>query len=204
MPQPPVVQSHAHTVQHGMTTHETHAVNHAPPQPGMGTQPFYQNGVGTQPHQNGMQLPPVQSGFQPPVQHGMGMPMQHGTTPVQQPGIGSQPTLSHGMGVPQTGMAIPPQNGVGTQPLYSVYSTSPGRYVPNEVSCFLFQHTCTWTLSHTCTISTLCIHVHVHIVYIHVYIHVHVCTCTCGIPVLPYSGTCLSDSTGLISPYHKC
>ena len=135
MPQPPVVQSHTHTVQHGMTTHEAHAVNPAPPQPGMVTQQFQQNGIGTQPQQDGMHLPAVQSGFQPTVQHGMGVQMQQGTASMQQqPGMGIQPTPSHGMGVPQTGMTIPPQNGIGTQPLSSVYSSSPGRYVPNEVS----------------------------------------------------------------------
>ena len=128
--QPPVVQSYSHTVQHGMTTSQAHAVNQVPTQTGMETQQFYHNGIGTVPQQNGMQSLP--STVQLP--HGMGMQMQHGVMPQQpQSGIGTQPPLSTGLGMQQNGMVITQQNGTGTQNLSSVYSSSPGRYVSHEV-----------------------------------------------------------------------
>ena len=133
--QPPVVQSHAPTVQYGMMTNEMHSINHVPPhthtQPGLGTQQFQQNGIGTLPQQNETHLPTTQTVFQPPVQpqHGI-MPIQHGMAPVQQqPGIMTQPTMSTGMGTPHTGIAIPHQNGMGTQqPSSTLFSSNPGHY----------------------------------------------------------------------------
>ena len=150
--QPPVVQSYSHSIPQPGMTPETHAVNHTLPQlqSGIGTQPFHQNGLRTQPQQNRMQL----SGMNQPTvqpQYGMGVHMQ--------PGMGTQPTVNAGMGIQQNGMAISMKNGTETQQLSTVYYSNPGQFAPNEVHIHVYT----------------CIYMYM---YMYSIVHVHVCMYT--------------------------
>ena len=116
-----------------MTTSESPAVNNVQTQPqsGIGTQQFNQNGIATQPQQNGMQH--FHTTIQPHL--GMGVQMQHGIAP--RPGMGTQPMLNTGLGTQQNGMALPRQNGTRTQNLSTQYSSIPNHYtMPIEVNSY--------------------------------------------------------------------